>query len=174
MWFLPLIAVKHIIFVKLEFQSEKEVSKVCVKDIMTRYVLSVDSSVTANDAAKMMEDTNVGSIIVMENNAPIGIITDRDLAVKVVSHAYPIDIPVKRIMSSPLITTTPEESVWGAAELMHTRKIRKLPVIDNDEVVGIVTATDLVNQFAVSSEEDMKKMYHQTLSKLYENFPPWA
>lgn len=111
MWFLPLIAVKHIIFVKLEFKSEKKVSKICVKDIMTRYVVSVDSSVTASDAAKMMEDTNIGAIIVMENNVPMGIITDRDFAIKVTAHAYPIDTPVKRIMSTPLISTTPEESV---------------------------------------------------------------
>ena len=138
-----------------------------VKDIMTKGVLSVDASLNVNEAAKMMEDEDVGAIIVMENNTPVGIITDRDFAVQIVAHAYPITTPVKKIMSSPLIGINPEESVWEVAELMYTRKVRKIPVIDEDKVVGIVTATDLVNQFAVSTEEDLKKMYFQSITKIF-------
>ena len=141
--------------------------KIRVKDIMTKGVLSVDSSLNVNEAAKMMEDEDVGAIIVMENNTPVGIITDRDFAVQIVAHAYPITTPVKKIMSSPLIGINPEESVWEVAELMYTRKVRKIPVIDEDKVVGIVTATDLVNQFAVSTEEDLKKMYFQSITKIF-------
>ncbi len=134
---------------------------------MTKGVISVDASVNVNDAAKMMEDAKVGAIIVMENNNPVGIITDRDFAIKIVAHAYPITTPVKKIMSQPLIGVDPEESVWAVADLMYTRGVRKIPVIDEDTVVGIITATDLINQFAVSTEEDVKNMYYKSIEKIF-------
>jgi len=122
-----------------------EQSVIYVKDIMTNQVISVDSSVSVNDAAKMMESSEVGAIIVMEGNEPRGIVTDRDFAIKIAAHAYPIDTPVRRVMSFPLITIGPDEPISIAADLMSTRKIRKLPVMDEDKIIGIVTATDLVN-----------------------------
>ncbi len=147
--------------------------KIVVKNIMSKSVISVDASMTINEAAKMMEDAKVGAIIVMENNTPVGIVTDRDFAVKVAAHAYQISEPVKKIMSSPLIGIGPEESVWMISELMYTRGIRKLPVLDNDTVVGIVTATDLINQLAVSTEKDIQSMYHESIIKVYKDYSPY-
>ena len=152
---------------------ELDTSGITVKDIMTKSVISVDATLTANEAAKMMEDAKVGAVIVMENNTPVGIVTDRDFAVKIVAHAYQITTPVKQIMSSPLIATSPDETVLMAADLMHTRDIRKLPVIDNDQVVGIITATDLVKQLAISTEDDIKKMHHETVIKVYKQYSPY-
>lgn len=148
-------------------------TKIAVRDVMTKSVISVDSSATINEAAKMMEDTKVGAIVVMENNTPIGIVTDRDFAVKVAAHAYSIAEPVRKIMSSPLISISPEETVWMVADLMYTRGIRKIPVIENDQVVGIITSTDLVNQLAVSTEDDIIKMYHQSVVKIYKQYNPY-
>lgn len=147
--------------------------QITVKDVMTKSVISVDALITVNEAAKMMEDAKVGAVIVMENNTPIGIVTDRDFAVKIVAHAYQITTPVKQIMSSPLIATSPDETVLMAADLMYTRDIRKLPVIENDQVVGIITSTDLVNQLAVATEEDIQKMYHETVIKVYKQYSPY-
>lgn len=152
---------------------EKDAEEITVKDIMSKSVISVDSTITVNEAAKMMEDAKVGAVIVMENNKPVGIITDRDFAVKIVAHAYQITTPVKQIMSSPLIATTPDETVLMAADLMYMRNIRKLPVIENDEVVGIITATDLVNQLAISTEDDIQKMYHKSVIKVYKQYSPY-
>jgi CBS domain-containing protein len=152
---------------------EHDARGITVKDIMTKSVISVDSTITANEAAKMMEDAKVGAVIVMENNTPIGIVTDRDFAVKVVAHAYQITTPVKQIMSSPLIATSPDETVMMVADLMHTRNIRKLPVIDNDQVVGMITSTDLVNQLAISTEDDIQKMYHESVIKVYTQYSPY-
>ena len=109
-----------------------------IADVMTKSVISVDASITINEAAKMMEDAKVGAVIIMENNAPIGIVTDRDFAVKVVAHAYQITTPVKQIMTSPLFSINSDESVRTAADLMHDRGIRKLPVINDEKVVGIL------------------------------------
>ena len=151
----------------------KDPTKITVKDIMTKSVISVDSSITVNEAAKMMEDVKVGAIIVMENNTPVGIITDRDFAVKIVAHAYQITTPVKQIMSTPLIAINPEETIWMVADLMYTRGIRKLPVIDNDKVIGIITSTDLVNQLAISTDEDIRKMFHESVIKVYKQYSPY-
>jgi len=144
-----------------------------IADVMTRSVISVDASMTVNGAAKMMEDAKVGAVIVMENNTPIGIVTDRDFAVKVVAHAYNITTPVKQIMSSPLFSINSVESVLTAADLMHDRGIRKLPVIDGENIVGIITATDIVNLLAVSLEDDMKDMYFHSVAKIFENYDPY-
>ncbi len=122
--------------------------KTWVKEIMSTSVLSVDSSVTATNAAKMMEDAGVGSVVVLENNLPVGIITDRDFAIKITAHSYPIDTPVRRIMSSPLISIDPDSDLWVASDLMSTRNVRKLPVIEDDKVVGILTSSDLVKHIA--------------------------
>ena len=151
----------------------KDAKEITVKDIMTKSVLSVDASMTVNEAAKMMEDAKVGSVIVMENNTPVGIVTDRDFAVKVAAHAYQISTPVKQIMSSPLIAISPDETVWMVSDLMYTRGVRKLPVIENEQVVGMVTATDLVNQLAISTHEDLRKMFHESVIKVYKQYSPY-
>ena len=122
--------------------------KTSVKQIMSNSIVSVDSSITATNAAKMMEDASVGAMVVLENNLPVGIITDRDFAVKIAAHSYPIDTPVRRIMSSPLISIDPNSDLWAASDLMSTRNVRKLPVIDDDKVVGIITSSDLVKHIA--------------------------
>ena len=122
--------------------------KTWVKQIMNNSIISVDSSMTATDAAKMMEDTGVGAIVVLEQNMPVGLITDRDFAIKITAHSYPIDTPVRRIMSSPLISIDPNTDLWVASDLRSTRKVRKLPVIDDDRVVGIITSSDITKHIA--------------------------
>lgn len=146
---------------------------ITIGDIMTKSVISVDAALTINETAKMMEDGKVGAVIVMENNVPVGIVTDRDFSVKVAAHAYQITEPVKQIMSSPLFSVNSDEPVRIAADLMHERKIRKLPVIDDGKVVGIITATDIVNLLAVSVEEDMRDMYFHSVAKIYSNYSPY-
>ena len=146
---------------------------ITVADVMTKSVISVDASMTINETAKMMEDAKVGAVIVMENNTPVGIVTDRDFAVKVAAHAYEISTPIKQIMSSPLLSINSDESVRNAADLMHERKVRKLPVISDDKVVGIITATDIVNLLAICVEEDMRDMYFHSVAKIFTNYSPY-
>jgi CBS domain-containing protein len=146
---------------------EQNAKTICVKDIMTKNVISVDSSVTVKDAAQMMEDTKVGAIVVTENNTPIGILTDRDFTIKIAAHEYPLTTPVKQVMSHPLYSITPGESVWMIADFMYSIGIRKLPVIDDNQLVGIVTATDVVNQFANATEDKVRRMFHHSLAKIY-------
>jgi len=116
-----------------------------VYQVMKNSILSIDSSAPGYEAAKMMEDTKVGALVVMENNQLVGIITDRDFAIKVVAHSFPRDTPVRRIMSHPITFIGPHATLWAAAELMSSGKLRKLPVIDDGKVIGIITATDLID-----------------------------
>jgi len=138
----------------IESIRESLLENILVKDVMTKSVISVDSSTTANDAAKRMEDAKIGSIVVIENSIPVGIITDRDFTIKIVGHAYPIDTPVRRLMSFPLITIMPDSHCGVAADLMSSMKIKKLPVVDDDQVVGIITVTDLVNHFIMNVKNE--------------------
>jgi CBS domain-containing protein len=143
--------------------------EILVRDIMTRSLITVDASATVNEAAKLMEKAKVGSVIVTENDIPIGIMTDRDFAIRIAAHAYPIHTKVKQVMSSPLIHINSSEGVWVAADLMYTRKIRRLPVLDEDVLRGIVTATDFVRLLTVCNSEDTRKMYYHALTRMFDD-----
>jgi len=97
--------------------------KTWVKEIMNN---SVDSSVTAINVAKMMEGDGVGAVIVLENNLPFGIATDRDFAIKITVHSYSVDTPIRKIMSSSLISIDYNSNLWAASDLMSTRNVTKL------------------------------------------------
>src|SRR5690349_18264932 len=110
-----------------------------VKDIMKKPVLSIDSAMTVKDAAKMMEDAKIGSIVVTENNQIVGILTERDFVRKIVAQEKLFSTKIKEVMSSPLIVISPDETVWELAELMKMRKIHRVPVVDRDRLVGMVS-----------------------------------
>ena len=123
-------------------------SSILVKDIMTKALISVNPTTTAVQIAKMMEQGGIGAVLVKENDNLVGIITDRDFATKIVANNLPFDTPVEKIMSSPLITINHDEHISAAAQMMYSKKIRKLAVSENGTIVGLVTSTDLVNQIA--------------------------
>ncbi len=127
---------------------EKLLSEILVKDIMTKALISVDSSTTVFQVAKMMEQGGIGAMIVKKDNIPTGIITDRDFAIKIAVEKFPLDTPVHKVASYPLQTINSNESILAAADLMSSKKIRKLAVIEDSKVTGIITSTDLVNQLA--------------------------
>ena len=123
-------------------------SSILVRDIMNTSLISVNPNTTAFQVAKMMEQGEIGAIIVKENENPVGIITDRDFATKIVASNLPFDTPIEKTMSAPLVTINHDEPISAAAEIMTSKKIRKLAVLDNGDVIGIITSTDLVTQLA--------------------------
>ena len=127
---------------------EKSLSEMLVKDIMSKALISVDPSTTAFQVAKMMQQGGIGALIVKKDDKPAGIITDRDFAIKIAVDKVPIDTPVDKVASYPLLTISSNEPIVAAANLMASKKVRKLVVLENDKVVGIITSTDLVNQLA--------------------------
>ena len=123
-------------------------SSVIVKDIMIKALISVNTATTALQIAKMMEQGGIGAVLVKENENLVGIVTDRDFATKIAANNLSFDTPAQKIMSSPLITINSDEPISAAAEMMTSKKIRKLAVSDNGNIVGLITSTDLVNQIA--------------------------
>ena len=123
-------------------------SSVLVTDIMSTSLISVNPATTVLQIAKMMEQGEIGAIIVKENGIPVGIITDRDFAIKIAANNRSFDTPVEKIMSSPLVTISHNEPISSAVKIMSSKKIRKLAVSENGKIIGIVTSTDIVNQIA--------------------------
>ena len=121
---------------------------ILVEAVMTKAIISVTNETTVFQVAKMMEQGGIGAVLVKKNGHLSGIITDRDYATKIVAHNLPSDTPVEQIMSSPLITINFDESISAAAKRMTSKKIRKLAVTDNGKIIGLITSTDLVTQFA--------------------------
>ncbi|HUT05723.1 MAG TPA: CBS domain-containing protein [Nitrosopumilaceae archaeon] len=123
-------------------------NSVLVRDIMNKTLISVNPTTTSFQIAKMMKHGGIGTIIVKEKEIPAGIITDRDFATKITAYNLPFDTPAEKIMSFPLITIDHADPISSAAQMMSSKKIRKLVVVAKDKIVGIITSTDLVNQLA--------------------------
>ena len=119
-----------------------------VKDVMTRALVSVDPATNLYQIAKMMSQGGMGSILVKKDGIPSGIITDRDFAIKIAAKDVSLDTSVEKVASFPLMTINSTDSILNAAKTMSEKKIRKLAVIEDGKIVGIITSTDLVNQLA--------------------------
>ncbi|MEM3063992.1 MAG: CBS domain-containing protein [Candidatus Nitrosotenuis sp.] len=137
-----------------------------VADVMKKSVISIDSSMTVQDAAKMMDDASIGAIVVIENGIAIGIITERDITRRIVAKGKPLTTNVKDAMSSPLIVINPDDSVWEAAQLMKTRKIHRLPAVKDNRLVGIITTSDLVRLCSIGADSEMSKITEQILLRM--------
>jgi CBS domain-containing protein len=123
-----------------------------VKDIMTGNVSTVNSNSNISDAARIMKERDVGAVPVCEGTKPVGIITDRDISIRSIALGGDGNTPVSQVMSSNLIYGTPEMSDKEAARLMAEKQIRRLPILDNNRLVGIVSLGDL----AVNDRTDME------------------
>lgn len=137
-----------------------------VQNIMKHQVITVDSTVTIKDAAKMMADAGVGCVVVMDHNIAVGILTERDFVRRVAAHEKPLSTPVKEVMSSPLIVINPDESVWELAEIMKLRRIHKVPVVRENRLVGIVTTTDLTKLCSAGSDSEMRRVTDQIFLRM--------
>lgn len=129
-----------------------------VEDIMQKQIISIDSSLSIQDAAKMMTDSEIGCLVVIDKNNPAGILTERDFVTKVAALETSRDKPARNIMSTPLISITSKETVEKLANLMKEKKIHKVPVVDGGRLVGIVTATDVIRKCVVDSDSEMKQI----------------
>ncbi len=128
--------------------TEKSLSEILVKDIMTKALISVEPGTTIFQVAKMMEQGGIGAILVKKDGTTSGIITDRDFAIKIATQKLPLETSVDKVTSYPLETINASETILIAADQMSSKKIRKLAVVEDGKIVGIITSTDLVNQLA--------------------------
>jgi signal-transduction protein with cAMP-binding, CBS, and nucleotidyltransferase domain len=137
-----------------------------VNEVMSKNILTLDKSTSLQEAAEHMKKLNVGCVIVTEDSNPIGIITERDFVTKIAAEGRPLFTEIKEVMSAPLITIDPEETIWEASEMMKEKLIHKLPVKKNDEIVGIITTTDIVKISSVGSDSEMRRICDQILLRM--------
>jgi CBS domain-containing protein len=99
--------------------------------------------------ARRMQEHNVGAVVIAERQRPVGIVTDRDLALELGARGTPPECPVVKVMSTPVEIVSLGEGVFDVAELMKEYKVRRLPVVDEDGIlVGLVTLDDLLHLLA--------------------------
>jgi signal-transduction protein with cAMP-binding, CBS, and nucleotidyltransferase domain len=121
-------------------------TQIPLREVMKTNPVMIDIGATAAKAAKAMCHEEVGSVIILKNGKPTGIVTEEDLACKVVAKDLkPSTVLVNEIMSTPLITVSAEKTVGDAARMMVKHKVRRLPIVDEHKaVIGIVTVRDLL------------------------------
>jgi len=137
-----------------------------VHEIMKKNVISIDASMTALDAAKMMDDASIGAIVVLDGGIAVGIITERDLVRRIVAKGKPLSTNVKEVMSSPLVVINPDDSVWELAQLMKQRKIHRVPAVKEGRLVGMVTTSDVVRLCSIGSDSELTRITEQILLRM--------
>ncbi|MFW6376021.1 MAG: cyclic nucleotide-binding/CBS domain-containing protein [Thermoplasmatota archaeon] len=121
-------------------------TKVLVKDIMTVNPIIIKRDESVKRAAELMKEGNVGSLLVLDKAGDLdGIVTEMDIVFKTVAEGMdPVDVKIVDIMSVPVHTIDPDKDIHDAAEIMADLGIRRLPVIIDDELLGIVTENDIL------------------------------
>jgi CBS domain-containing protein len=121
-------------------------TRMVVKDIMSSPVVTLDEGATSNKVANLMDENKLGCLIVTNNTGkPVGIITERDLVIRVLAkNLKPDAVKAKEIMTSPLVTIEPEATISEAARRMSRLNIRRLGVIYKGNLVGVVSSKDIL------------------------------
>jgi CBS domain-containing protein len=137
-----------------------------VKDVMISDLATLDASTSIREAAKLMDEKNIGCIIVTKNQLPVGILTERDFVRRIAAKGKILTTSLEEVMSSPLIEVDPNETVWEAAEIMKINSIHKLPVKKDNQIIGIVTTTDLVKICSIGSDSEMRRICDQIITRM--------
>lgn len=140
-----------------------------VKDVMKKDIITVDATKSIKEAASLMNSKNIGCVIVTKQNTPIGILTERDFVKRIAAEEKQLSEPIENVMSSPLKSVKPDDTVWDAAEIMKVNSIHKVPVQDGNNIVGIVTATDIVKICSLGSDSEMRRICDQILLRMQKN-----
>jgi CBS domain-containing protein len=116
-----------------------------IHDVMVNKVITIKKQTTIEDAVKLMNKHEIGCLVVEEKGKPVGIITERDLLKRVLATSKETRrMKVEHIMTNELISVSPKMEIEEAARLMCQKKIKKLPVVENGRLLGLVTLTDIL------------------------------
>lgn len=115
-----------------------------VKEMMSAPVVHVAPHATVAQALRAMVDHDIGAIVVVEGKTAVGVFTERDLTRRILDDEGLLSREVREVMSTPVTTVGPDDEVVLVVELMAEKKIRRVPVVEEDRLVGIVTERDLL------------------------------
>ncbi len=136
-----------------------------VKQIMKTDVVSIDENENVQDAAQQMIKSNIGCVIITKDNIPFGIFTESDF-VRIAAKGNPLFTRLSQVVSTPLVVITPGKTLWEAADIMKKKDIHKLPIQDENKIVGIITASDLVQVCSMGSDSEMRKICDAILLRI--------
>ena len=118
-----------------------------VKHYMTKEFPTIEEDISVTEAAKTMSKSGRGFLIVLKDGRPTGIVTEHDFVYKVIARELdPAKVSVSEVMSSPIITIDPDEDLLKASELMQKYSIRRLPVVKDGIIYGVVTAREIAQR----------------------------
>ena len=148
-----------------------------VEEVMAKEVVDIDCNKTVYEACEKYSENKVGCLVVMDNNIIVGIITERDIIERVIlQNKEPKNTKIMEIMSQNIKTVHALSPVEKAAEIMRENNIKKLPVILNNEIVGIITVTDISRAVSAFSEliDDLTESYEKNREMLDNMMDEWA
>jgi CBS domain-containing protein len=114
-----------------------------IRDVMTPNPRTVSPEESIQNAARIMRDEDTGAIPVVENGRAVGVLTDRDIVVRAVADGGQLDRPVRDIATTNIVSVSPDMSTREANDLMREHQVRRLPVVEGDRLVGMVSLGDL-------------------------------
>jgi CBS domain-containing protein len=113
-------------------------------DIMTKNVITIEEDQTVFEGAKLMNDKGVGCLVIVKNNTPVGIVTERDFVREILAkNVNPVNFKILDIYSKPLVTTEPDDLLEEVSKKMLSNNIRRIPVVKKRQLLGIITASDI-------------------------------
>lgn len=115
-----------------------------LKDAIRKAPVSIASDASLTDAAQLMDSASVGCVVVTDGDRPVGMVTDRDIAVRAVARRVEGDARVDSIMSSDIITADASADLRSVINVFRTHPIRRVPVMDNGTLVGVISLDDLM------------------------------
>lgn len=123
-----------------------------IQEIMTKEVATLNSNDTIAKAADMMKRINVGSIPVVENNKLVGIVTDRDIILRNIAEGNSSNQTISQVMTQDIVSVAPDTDVHEAADIMAQKQIRRLPVVQDGSLLGIVSIGDMAVESIFENE----------------------
>jgi CBS domain-containing protein len=138
---------------------------VLVRDVMSKDVRVVRLDSSVKEVVATMNKFDIGSVIVVQGDRPVGIITERDILRRVVQPCLaPEILTARQVMTSPVVTIRETASIDEAAKLMSKKKVKKLPVMNKEKLVGMLTLTDVVTKVPtmLSTLEELLRPYHRS------------
>lgn len=146
-----------------------------VEDVMVKEVITIDENATVKEAAEVMNKFEIGCLIAVRRGKAMGIVTERDLLKRVVAEAKDArKIKVKDAMSSPLVVVEPNMELEEAVKLMFQMKIKKLPVVEEKRLVGLVSLTDIARfqpqMIKIVKQLSLKKLTPKSMKKVVDYY----
>ena len=120
-----------------------------IDEIMIREIITLDGRATVREAVEIMAKREIGCLIIVQGESPIGIVTERDFLTRVLLEGRDAaTTKVFQVMSAPLVYGNPKMNVREAVKLMNVKKIKKLPILEKGQIVGMITLTDIARSIA--------------------------